>query len=95
MPRNFLRRVEVVFPLKDAEMEAEVLRIAQGYLSDNEYAVELRVRGNYVAAPKRGTKSLGLQDFLVSQSIEKTRRAMELAGLGGTAGKPKDQGEAD
>ena len=95
MPRNFFRRVEVVFPLEEEKMEVEILKIAEGYLSDNEFASELRVRGNYVAAPKRGSKPFGLQNFLVEKSIQESDLETKTARLGRTTGKAENQSKGD
>jgi polyphosphate kinase len=95
MPRNFFRRVEVVFPIEDSGMEKEVIDTMDGFLRDNEFATELKSRGNYVTAPKRGKKPFALQDHLVEQSIEATTREMETLRLGRASGKPEDQSEGN
>ena len=95
MPRNFFRRVEVVFPLEPTEMEKEVLETIDGYFRDNEFACELRSRGNYVAAPKRGRKPFALQQHLVEQSVEATNREVETLRLGRASGKSENQSERD
>ncbi len=95
MPRNFFRRVEVVFPIEDSGMEKEVIETMDGFLRDNEFATELRSRGNYVSAPKRGKKKFALQDYLVEQSIEATNREVETLRLGRATGKPEDQSEGN
>ncbi len=95
MPRNFFRRVEVVFPVENSETEKEVLETMDGFFRDNEFATELRSRGNYVSAPKRGKKKFALQDYLVEQSIEATNREVETLRLGRATGKPEDQGEGN
>jgi polyphosphate kinase len=95
MPRNFFRRVEVVFPIEDSAMEKEVIETMDGFLRDNEFATELKSRGNYVPAPKRSRKPFALQDYLVEQSIEATTREMETLRLGRASGKPEDQSEGN
>jgi len=95
MPRNFFRRVEVVFPVENSETEKEVLETMDGFFRDNEFATELRSRGNYVSAPKRGKKKFALQDYLVEQSIEATNREVETLRLGRATGKPEDQSEGN
>lgn len=95
MPRNFFRRVEVVFPLEATEMEKEVLETMDGYFRDNEFASELRSRGNYVSAPKRGRKPFALQQYLVEQSVEATNREVETLRLGRASGKSENQSERD
>ena len=95
MPRNFFRRVEVVFPIEDMAMEEEVLETTNGFFRDNQYATELRRRGNYQPAPMRGRKPFGLQNYLVEQSIETTTRELENLRLGRASGKPEDQSEGN
>ena len=95
MPRNFFRRVEVVFPIEDSAMEKEVIDTMDGFLCDNEFATELKSRGNYLSAPKRGKKPFALQNHLVEQSIEATTREMETLRLGRTSGKPEDQSKGN
>lgn len=95
MPRNFFRRVEVVFPIEDSAMEKEVIETMDGFLRDNEFATELKSRGNYASASKRSRKPFALQDHLVEQSIEATTREMETLRLGRASGKPEDQSEGN
>ena len=95
MPRNFFRRVEVAFPIEDPEMEGEVLQTADFFFRDNQYATELRSRGNYVPAAKRNSKLFGLQDFLIDQSVVETNREFELQRLRRTTGKTEDQSEGN
>ena len=47
MPRNFLRRVEAVFPIEDPEKIASVLNDLEKILSDNEGASLLKKDGTY------------------------------------------------
>jgi polyphosphate kinase len=95
MPRNFFRRVEVVFPIGDKNMEQEVLETMNGFFRDNEFATELRSRGNYISAPKRGRKAFALQDSLVEKSIEATNLEVETLRLRRASGKTEDQGEGN
>jgi len=95
MPRNFFRRVEVVFPIEDKEMEAEVLETMDGFFRDNQFATELRSRGNYTPSYRKGRKTYGLQDSLVAQSIEATNQEIESMRLGRATGKPEDQSEGN
>jgi polyphosphate kinase len=95
MPRNFFRRVEVVFPIGDKNMEQEVLETMNGFFRDNEFATELRSRGNYVSAPKRGRKAFALQDSLVEKSIEATNLEVETLRLRRASGKTEDQSKGN
>ena len=95
MPRNFFRRVEVAFPIEDTEMEAEILETTDGFFRDNQFATELRSRGNYVSSARKGRKAFALQDKLVEQSIEATNQEIESLRLGRASGKAEDQGEGN
>ena len=67
MPRNFFRRVEVVFPLEDGNLRDRVQReLLELVLADNVKARELQPSGSYRALkPKRGSKALRSQmDFI-------------------------------
>ena len=87
--------MEVVFPIEDSAMEKEVIDTMDGFLRDNQFATELKRRGNYVSAPKRSRKSFALQDYLVEQSLEATTREMETLRLGRASGKPEDQSKGN
>ena len=95
MPRNFFRRVEVVFPLEATEMEKEVLETMDGYFRDNEFASELRSRGELCFCSQRGRKPFALQHHLVEQSVEATNREVETLRLGRASGKSENQSERD
>ena len=76
-------------------MEQEVLETMNGFFRDNEFATELRSRGNYVSAPKRSRKAFGLQDSLVEKSIDATNLEVETLRLRRASGKTEDQGEGN
>ena len=67
MPRNFFRRIEVVFPIEQNEEEQKILASMQSFLDDNEYATELKVKGNYANSPKR-RKSFSAQEHFISET---------------------------
>jgi polyphosphate kinase len=48
MPRNLDRRIEIMAPLKNAELRRRMFDILQTYLADNVKARELRPDGRYV-----------------------------------------------
>ena len=74
MPRNFFRRVEVVFPVEEKSMEAEILQTMEDFLSDNTLASELRRNGSYVPAPKRRKIPFSVQEHLVSLTESKAEK---------------------
>jgi len=53
MPRNFYRRVEVMFPVLAADLKARILtEIVPAILRDNSHARELRADGTYARVPR-------------------------------------------
>src|SRR5262249_12410802 len=66
MPRNFYRRVEVMFPIEQADLRDRILHeIVPAYLMDNVKARILRPDGNYVLPPL----TEGEQPFRVQERI--------------------------
>ncbi|HEX4802220.1 MAG TPA: polyphosphate kinase 1 [Myxococcaceae bacterium] len=73
MPRNFQRRVEVMFPVEDPTIRARLLDEVLGfYLRDNVKARRLLVDGQYIRVPSQGAP---LRSQLMHQ--EAARRATE------------------
>ena len=50
MPRNFFRRIEVVFPIEERNMEQEIIQTMEHFLKDNTFASELKSNGKYSPA---------------------------------------------
>jgi polyphosphate kinase len=66
MPRNLDRRVEVMVPLKDAQLRRRLFEILRLYLADNVKARDLRADGSYVRPPVRpGERLLDAQLVLM------------------------------
>ncbi|MBL6827794.1 MAG: polyphosphate kinase 1 [Opitutales bacterium] len=95
MPRNFFRRVEVVFPVEEKSMQEGILETMEDILSDNSMASELRQNGNYVPAPKRRTKEFSVQDHLITLSQEKQALTLEKVRSGRTPGESENQSKAN
>jgi polyphosphate kinase len=71
MPRNFERRLEVLFPLEDPALKARVIQVLTVYLSDNVKARRLQSDGSYQAVrPKAGTPAFRSQQVLSVQAQE-------------------------
>ena len=95
MPRNFFRRVEVVFPVEEKNMQEGILETMEDILSDNSMASELRQNGNYVPAPKRRRKEFSVQDHLISLCQEKQVLTLEKVRSGRTPGESENQSKAN
>ncbi len=70
MPRNFMRRVEVMFPLESADLRQHILEeIVPAYLHDNVRARILQADGHYVRAPQSADQPhLRAQHVLLDQA---------------------------
>jgi polyphosphate kinase len=80
MPRNFFRRVEIVFPVEDGVVRERILdEILQTILNDNVKARHLRSDGTYWRPPVRKGQDLHRSqvDFI---NIVEARRAHKAAG---------------
>ena len=76
MPRNFRRRVEIMFPIEDPDLKARLVECILGVvLADNVKARELQPDGTYrrVAPPRSGEPTIRSQ-------IEFQKMALELGG---------------
>ena len=72
MPRNLDKRVEILFPVEDDALKAEVIHILDIQLADNEKARILQKNGTYRRAAKGGHAKLNSQKYSVKkQSVRK------------------------
>ncbi len=55
MPRNFFRRVEVVFPIDEPQLKDRLLELLHTYLHDTAQAKLLQPTGAYIPAPRENT----------------------------------------
>ncbi len=80
MPRNFHRRVEVMFPVDDALLKARLIEIMQIQCSDNVKSWSLQSDGTYVRVqPKPGGPVVRSQ----ARFIEMTRERLKIAEAAG------------
>jgi polyphosphate kinase len=71
MERNFFRRIELMFPVRDAALKARVLADLDAYLADNVQAWELRNHGHYeLLSPPPDTEPVPAQTRLLRQLAE-------------------------
>ncbi|MCD8221120.1 MAG: RNA degradosome polyphosphate kinase [Clostridiales bacterium] len=73
MPRNLDNRVEIMFPVEDPELKAQVLHILQVQLEDNTKAHILQPDGTYAKIDRRGRK------VLITAQAQFCREAAEMA----------------
>ncbi len=74
MPRNFYRRIEVVYPVLDPRLRQRLLKdVLPAYLRDNTYATELHANGAYSPMPHAGEgKSFSVQEYFLAQAAANT-----------------------
>jgi polyphosphate kinase len=71
MERNFFRRVEVAFPVRDPELRGRMLRELDLYLRDNTQAWVLESDGSYRRlSPEAGEAAVSAQDTLLAELAE-------------------------
>ena len=92
MPRNFFRRIEVVFPIEESGMEREIIQTMEHFLKDNAFASELKSNGKYSHMPRR-TKQFSIQAHLTSNAELKNEKERLDLNSGRTPGKTNNQGK--
>ncbi|HMK22097.1 MAG TPA: hypothetical protein VK466_07160, partial [Terriglobales bacterium] len=86
MPRNLYERVEVLFPVKDAEHRPRVVEILLHYLRDTSKSRMLRADGSYVRAyhtnghRNRNATRFSVQEFFVEHRDIRPDPRIEEAG---------------
>lgn len=77
MPRNLERRVEIMFPIEEANLKEEVLHILEYQLADNVKAHVLTPEGTYEKVDKRGKKLINSQEIFCKEAISRGERTIE------------------
>jgi polyphosphate kinase len=75
MPRNFFRRIEVVFPVLDPELRRWIVNdLFPIELQDTENARELHANGSYLPVPlKNGTQPFAAQNYFMASAAQRSR----------------------
>jgi len=69
MPRNFVRRVEIAFPIEDESIRETLLKqIVQRYLDDTDSARILQADGTYRRIREPGTEGLNAQRSFIAEN---------------------------
>jgi polyphosphate kinase len=85
MPRNFRRRIEVMFPILDKRLRKRVTAILETMRSDNQQAWDLRPDGRYVRRNPDGEEPVRSQSVFMEMARE---RARESPAITDSAGNP-------
>jgi polyphosphate kinase len=101
MPRNFFRRIELMFPVEDARLKARLINeLLPTILKDNVKARELRSDGSYVrVTPAEGQEPIRSQAVFQALARESAREAVDSAlhfvPIFGAAGPPQPDAQAN
>lgn len=70
MPRNFYRRIECVFPVKDPGIRERLIHILEVYLTDTQNARFLRANGSYTKSSRnrKGNSLVSAQKLFLEES---------------------------
>ena len=74
MPRNLERRVEIIFPVENAEIKKKVFHILEVELMDNTKAHVLNSQGQYEKIDKRGKTLVNSQEQFVKEAKVKKKK---------------------
>lgn len=73
MPRNFDRRLEVMFPVENEKTKKNLLDILKIYFKDNTKSWKLLPDGNYQRYPRQDEKEFRVQEYLRRLAEERKR----------------------
>lgn len=73
MPRNLVRRVEIVFPVLDPEVKKQVMHIVEIQLEDTLKARILQPDGSYERVDLRGKEKICAQDYFCEEATYNAR----------------------
>lgn len=73
MPRNFDRRVEILFPVEDEVCKKQVMHILDIQLKDNVKAHYLQADNTYQKPDKRGKALVSSQDYFCQEAISRAK----------------------
>lgn len=77
MPRNLDKRVEILFPVEDADIQEQIRHILQIQLEDTMKAHILQPDGSYEKVDKRGKVLLCAQDYFCEEAIKAAKPALD------------------
>ncbi len=77
MPRNLDKRVEILFPVENDALKADVIHILEIQLADNVKAHILQPDGTYKKPSRSGKRKLNCQEYFCKLAIENTVKKTE------------------
>lgn len=77
MPRNLVRRVEILFPVEDSTLKETVLHILETHLADNVKSHILQKNGEYEKVSLRGKQRFHSQEYFCKEAMKQTKKKEE------------------
>ena len=77
MPRNLDKRVEIMFPVEDAETKAKAKHILDVQLADTLKAYILQPDGTYEKQDLRGKEKISAQETFCKEATEGAKKEKE------------------
>jgi polyphosphate kinase len=77
MPRNLDRRVEILFPVEDPDLQKEVRHILDIQLADTVKAQELQKDDTYERIDRRGKTLLCAQDYFCAEAKNRAKKPQD------------------
>jgi polyphosphate kinase len=75
MPRNLDRRVEVLVPIEDAQLRADISAVLEALLLDTRFSWELDADGRWTRTPAiPGAKRISAQELLMSRAERRAKK---------------------
>jgi polyphosphate kinase len=74
MPRNFDRRIEVLAPVEDARLRADIEHVLDALLADTRFSWQLEPDGTWMrTAPSQGELPISAQDVLMQRASKRAK----------------------
>ncbi len=77
MPRNLDKRVEILFPVENEELQKELEHILDIQLRDNRKSHILQPDGTYEKPDRRGKVSLCAHEYFCEEAVQRAKKAVE------------------
>ena len=74
MPRNLERRVEILFPVLDQDLQQKVWHVLEYQLNDTAKAPELKAGGVYEKVDSKGKEVFNAQEEFCKEHIQRTKQ---------------------
>ena len=78
MPRNLDRRVEIIFPIEDEKIKADVKHILTVQLNDNSKAYYMNSQGEYEKTSYDNGPIIGAQSVFCNEALKNNKKDINI-----------------